>query len=113
MAKQADNHVDVYCQVSDEAVVDDYTDTVMFGATLLLSFYKLVGHVSIDVMVKVVYTFNESKSSHSFVIGPIGFQLRSCLQALGCGLCSGSDNFQYFSRAVTYSRRYLSGAGAA
>ena len=113
MAKQADDHVDVYCQVLDEAVVDDYTDTVMFGTTLLLSFSEFVGHVSIDVAVKVMHTFNESKASRSFVIGSNGFQLCSCLQTLRCGLCLGSDNFRYFSRTVMHSRSYLSGAGAA
>ena len=85
MAQQADDHVDVCCQVSDEAVAADSTDTTMFGTTSLLSFSGLVENVPIDAMVEVVYKYKESKASHIVVIGPNGFQLCSCLQTLRCG----------------------------
>ena len=42
--------------------------------------------VPIDEVVKVVYKYKESKASHIVVVGPNGFQLCSCLQALRCGL---------------------------
>ena len=86
IAQQADDHVDVCCQVSDEAVAADLTDTTMFGTTSLLSFSGLVENVLIDKVVKVVYKYKESKASHIVVVGPYGFQLCSCLQALRCGL---------------------------
>ena len=37
MTQQADDHVGVCCQVPDEAVADDSTDTTMFGTISLLS----------------------------------------------------------------------------
>ncbi|CAM9826963.1 unnamed protein product [Ascophyllum nodosum] len=86
MAQQADDHVDVCCQVPDEAVAADSTDTTMFGTTLLLSFSELVENMPIDTVVKVVYKYKESKVSHIVVVGPNSFQLCSCLQALRCGL---------------------------
>ena len=45
MAPQADDHVDVCCQIPDEAVAADSTDTTMFGTTSLLSFSGLVENV--------------------------------------------------------------------
>ena len=86
LAHQADDHVDVCCQIPDKAVAADLTDTTMFSTTSLLSFSGLVEHVPIDAMVKVVNKYKESKISHFVVIGPNGFQLCSCLQALRCGL---------------------------
>ena len=64
----------------------DSTDTTMFGTTSLLSFSGLVENVPIDAVVKVVYKYKESKASHIVVVGPNGFQLCSCVQALRCGL---------------------------
>ena len=55
MAQQADDHVDVRCQISDEAVAADLTDTTMFGTTSSLSFSGLVENVPIDAVVKVMY----------------------------------------------------------
>ena len=69
-AQQADDHVDVCCQVPDEAVAADSTDTIMFGTTSLLSFSGLVKNIPIDAVVKVVYKYKESKVSHSVVVGP-------------------------------------------
>ena len=86
MAQQADDHVDLCCQVPDEAVAADSTDTTMFSTTSLLSFSGLVEHVPVDAVVKVLYKYKESKASHIVVIGPNGFQLCSCLQALRYGL---------------------------
>ena len=86
MAQQADDHVDVCCQVPDEAVAADSTDSTMFGTASLLSFYGLVENVPIDAVVKVVYKYKESKASHIVFVGPNGFQLCSCLQTLRCGL---------------------------
>ena len=76
--QQADDHVDVCCQVPDKAVAADCTDASMFGTTHLLSFSEFTEHV----MVNVVYKYKESKASHIVVIGSNGFQLCSCLQAL-------------------------------
>ena len=86
MAQQADDHVDVCCQIPDEAVAADLTDTTMFGTTLVLSFSGLVENVPIDAVVKVMYKYKESNASHLVVIGPNGFQMCSCLQLLRCGL---------------------------
>ena len=86
MGQQADDHLDVCCQLPDEDVAADSTDTTMFGTTSLLSFSELVEYVPIDAVVKVAYKLKESKSSHIVVIGPNGFQLCSCFQALRCGL---------------------------
>ena len=86
MAHQADDHVDVYYQVPDEAMAADSTDTTMLGSTSLLSFSKLVENVPIDAVVKAVYKYKESKANHIVVIAPNSFQLCSCLQALRCGL---------------------------
>ena len=55
MVQQADDHVDVCCQISDEAVAADLTDTTMFGTTSLLSFFGLVENVPIDAVVNVMY----------------------------------------------------------
>ena len=63
MAQQADDHVDVCCQMSDEAVAADFTDTTMFGTTSLLSFSGLVENVPIDAVVKVMYKYKESNAS--------------------------------------------------
>ncbi|CAN0449408.1 unnamed protein product, partial [Ascophyllum nodosum] len=52
MAQQADDHVDVCCQIPDEAVAADLTHPTMFGTTLLLSFSGLVENVPIDAVVK-------------------------------------------------------------
>ena len=57
MAHQADDHADVCCQVPNEALAADSTDTTMFGTTFLRSFSELVEHVPIDVVVKVVYKY--------------------------------------------------------
>ena len=88
MAQQADDHVEMCCQVPDEAVAADSesTDTTMFGTTPSLSFSGFVENVPIDAVVKLVYACKESKVSHIVVVGPNGFQLCSCLQALRCGL---------------------------
>ena len=86
MAQQADDHVDVCCQIPDEAVAADLTDTTMFETTSLLSFSGLVENVPIDAVVKVMYKYKESNASHLVVIGPRGFQMCSCLQLLRCGL---------------------------
>ena len=86
MVQQADNHVDVCCQIPDETMATDLTDTTMFGTTSLLSFSGLVENVPIDAVVKVVYKYKEPKTSHIVVIGPNGFQLCSCLQVLRSGL---------------------------
>ena len=76
MAQQADDYVDVCCQIPDEAVAADLTDTTMFGTTSLLSFSGLVENVPIDAVVKVVYKYKESNASHIVVIGPNGFQMQ-------------------------------------
>ena len=55
MAQHADDHVNVCCQIPDEAVAADLTDTTMFGTTSLLSFSGLVENVPIDAVVKVMY----------------------------------------------------------
>ncbi|CAM9630899.1 unnamed protein product [Ascophyllum nodosum] len=86
MAQQADDPVDVCCQIPDEAVAADLTDPTMFETTLLLSFSGLVENVQIDAVVKVMYKYKESNASHLVVIGPNGFQMCSCLQLLRCGL---------------------------
>ena len=86
MAQQADDHVDVRCQIPDEAVAADLTDTTMFGTTSSLSFSGLVENVPIDAVVKVMYKYKESNASHLVVIGPNGFQICSCLQVLRRGL---------------------------
>ena len=86
MAQQADDHVDVCCQIPDEAVAADLTDTTMFGTTSLLSFSGLVENMPIDAVIKVMYKYRESNASHIVVIGPNGFQMCSCLQVLRCGL---------------------------
>ena len=86
MAQQADDHVDVCCQIPDEAVAAYLIDPIMFGTTLLLSFSELVENVPIDAVVKVMYKYKESNASHLDVIGPNGFQMCSCLQLLRCGL---------------------------
>ena len=86
MAQQADDHVDVCCQIKDEAVASVLTDTTMFGTTSLLSFFGLVENVPIDALVKVMYKYKESNASHLVVIGSNGFQMCSCLQLLRCGL---------------------------
>ena len=80
MAQQADDHVDVCCQIPDETVAADLTDTTMFGTTPLLSFSGLVENVPIDAVVKVMYKYKESNASHLVVIGPNGFQMCRCLQ---------------------------------
>ena len=86
MAQQADYHVDVCCQIPDEAVAADLTDPTMFGTTSLLSFSGLVENVPIDAVVKVMYKYKEWNASHLVVIGLNGFQMCSCLQVLRCGL---------------------------
>ena len=86
MAQQADDHVDVCCQIPDEAVAADLTDTTMFGTTSLLSFSGLVENVPIDAVVKVLYKYKEASASHIVVIGPNGFQMCSSLQVLRRGL---------------------------
>ena len=86
IAQQADDHVDVCCQIPDEAVAADLTDPTMFGTTLLLSFSGLVENLPNDAVVKVMYKYKESNASHLVVIGPNGFQMCSCLQLLRCGL---------------------------
>ena len=86
MAQQADDHVDVCCQIPDEAVAADLIDTTMFGTTSLLSFSGLVENVPIDAVVKVMYKYKESNASHIVVIGPNGFQMCNCLQVLRRGL---------------------------
>ncbi|CAN0153493.1 unnamed protein product, partial [Ascophyllum nodosum] len=86
MAKQADDHVDVCCQVPEEAFKDDAGDTTMFGTPSLLSFSELVGNVPPDGVVKVVYKYKERKVGHIVVVGPNGFQLCTCLQLLRTGL---------------------------
>ena len=76
MAQQADDQLDVCCQIPDETVAADLTDTIMFGITSLLSFFGLIGNVPTDAVVKVMYKYQESsKASHIVVIGPNGFQL--------------------------------------
>ena len=85
-AQQADDHVDVCSQVTDEPVAADSTDTTILGTTSLLSFSGLVENVPIDAVVKVVFKYKESKASQIVVVGSNGFQLCSCLQALRCGL---------------------------
>ena len=89
MAQQADDHIDLCCQIPDEAAAADLTDTTMFGTTLLLSFSGLVENVSIDAVVKGMYRYKESNNSHIVVIGPNGFHMCSCLQVLRCGLPCG------------------------
>ena len=86
MAQQADDHVDVCCQIPDEAVAADLTDTTMFGTTSLLSFSGLVENVPIDAVVKVMYKYKGSNASHIVVIGPNGFQMCSCFQVFRRGL---------------------------
>ena len=88
MAQQQadDHHVDVCCQIPDEAVAADLTDMAMFGTTSLLSFSGLVENVPIYAVVKVMYKYKESNASHIVVIGPNGFQMCSCLQVLRRGL---------------------------
>ena len=86
MAQQADDHVDVCCQIPDEAVAANLTDTTMFGTTSLLSFSGLVENVPIDAVVKVMYKYKESSASHTVVIEPNGFQMCSSLQVLRRGL---------------------------
>ena len=86
MTQQADDHVDVCCQIPDEAVAADLTDPTMFGITLLLPFPGLVENVPIDAVVKVMCKYEESNASHLVVIGPNGFQMCSCLQLLRCEL---------------------------
>ena len=86
MAQQADDHVDVCCQIPDEAVAADLTDTTIFGTTSLLSFSGLVENVPIDAVVKVMSKYKESNASHIVVIGPHGFQMCNCLQAWRHGL---------------------------
>ena len=71
MAQQADDHVDVCCQISDEAVAADLTDTTMFGTTSLLSFSGLVENVPIDAVVKVMYKYKESNASILLSSDPI------------------------------------------
>ena len=56
----------------------------MFGRTSS----GLVENVPIVAVVKVVSEYKESKTSHIVVVGPNGFQLCSCLQALRCELPS-------------------------
>ncbi|CAN0327056.1 unnamed protein product [Ascophyllum nodosum] len=85
-SKQADDHVDVCCQVPEEIFKDDARDTTMFGTTSMLSFSELVGKVSLDRVVKVVYKYKEQKVGHIAVVGPNGFQLCTCLQLLRTGL---------------------------
>ena len=76
MAQQADDQVDVYCQIPDETVAADLTDTTMFGTTSLLSFFGLIENVLIDAVVKIMYKYKESsKASHIVVIGPNCFQM--------------------------------------
>ena len=70
MAQQADDHVDLCCQIPGEAVADDLTDPTMFGTILLLSFSGLVENGPIDGVVKVIYKYKESNASHHVVIGP-------------------------------------------
>ena len=82
MAQQADDHVDVCCQIPDEAVAADLTDTTMFGTTSLLSLSGLVENLPIDAVVKGMYKYKESNASRIVVIGPNGFQMCSCLQVL-------------------------------
>ena len=84
MAQQADDHVDVCCQISDEAVAAGSTDKTMFGTTWLLSFPELVEDVPIDAVVEAMYTYKESNASHIVVIGHNGFPMSSCLQVLRC-----------------------------
>ena len=86
MAQQADDHVDVCCQIPDEAVAADLTDTTMFGTISLLSFSRRVENVPIDAVLKAMYKYKESNASHIVVIGPNGFQMCSCLQVLRRGL---------------------------
>ena len=76
MAQQADDHVDVCCQIPDEAVATDLTDLTMFGTTTLLSFSGSLK----------MCKYKESNASHLVVIGPNGFQMCNCLQLLRCGL---------------------------
>ena len=85
-SKQADDHVDVCCQVPEEIFKDDARDTTMFGTTSMLSFSELVGKVSLDRVVKVIYKYKEQKVGHIAVVGPNGFQLCTCLQLLRTGL---------------------------
>ena len=86
MAQQADDHVDVSCQIPDEAVAADLTDTTMFGTISLLSFSGLVENMPIDAVVKVMYKYKEWNASHLVVTGSNGFQMCSCLQVLRRGL---------------------------
>lgn len=87
-AQQADDHVDVCCQVPAEVFEQDQKtpDTSMFGAVSLLSFSELVRDVEIDTVVKVVYKLKEQDAAHVVVIGPGGFQLCTCMQLLRCGI---------------------------
>ena len=86
MLQQADDPVNVCCQIPEEAVAADLTDTTMFGTISLLSFSGLVKNVPIDAVIKVMYKYKEWNASHLRVIGPNGFQMCSCLQLLRCGL---------------------------
>ena len=82
MAQQADDQVDVCCEIPDGAVAADLTNTTMFGTTSLLSFSEFVENLPIDAVVKVMYKYKESNASHVAVIGPNCFQMSSCLQVL-------------------------------
>ena len=76
LSSGADDQVDVCCQIPDETVAADLTDTTMFGTTSLVSFFGLIENVPIDAVVKVMYKYKESsKASHIVVIGPNGFRL--------------------------------------
>ncbi|CAM9950714.1 unnamed protein product, partial [Ectocarpus fasciculatus] len=80
-----DGNGDVCCQVpADVFDGKKHPDTSMFGTTCLQSFYRLVAHVDIDAVVKVVY--KRRKVGHLVVIGPDGFQLCTCLQLMRRGL---------------------------
>ena len=86
MAQQADDHVDVCCQIPDEVVAAILTDRTIFGTASLLSFSGFAENVSIDAVVKVMYKYKESNASRLVVIGSNGFQMCSCLQVLRRGL---------------------------
>ena len=79
---------DVCCQVPEEVFQKrGEPDITMFGTTSLASFYRLVVGVEIDSIVKALYKHKPDREvGHLVVIGPVGFQLCTCLQILRRGL---------------------------
>ena len=72
-----------------------------------------MGQRDVSIVPSVDWCENNVTLSNSYLEGIHHFFLSHKHPTSVLHVCSGGDNFQYFSRTVMHSRSYLSGAGAA